>query len=776
MSASPLGRYAADAAASELVAVHLLGVPVRLMAAGREHHDSLMREFRLLAMSGGVHAGTAAAALVELTQTLGVRYAGARARPDELIDGALDRGEDTVDLHYEVPPSVAEAARLLEGLLREADRFCEQEQLITMARTPLMREFADWYLDQFSGQCAGGPPARWGGPVDPRQEALTPATGFSVVDTVSTLPIMASGSAAEDDATLDAPSPLPAQQPHDRPGRFLSAVLNNLSDALVACDVDGVLTLFNPAAQRLHGLPAATVPTEQWPQHYDLYDADGVTRLAPHDVPLLRALRGEVVRDVQMVVKPAGQSARTLLASGQQILDEHGDVQGAVVVMHDITARRAAEALRASQSLLEQQRLAAEASLTRLEQLNSAALAVARQHSVDGVLEAITEEAAAVIGAEQAVSSLTRGNDWSQAVTAVAMGDGYSSWSDDGAMPDGSGIYALVCETNRPLRLTQAQLEAHPRYRGFGAHAPQHPPMRGWLAAPLIRRDGSNLGLIHLSAKHGVDADGRPAEFDDQDEALLVQLAQLASLALEKAVAYEREHQVAVALQRSLLPQTLPTPGGLTAHVEYVPGRGEADLSVGGDFYDLFEVDDNCVALALGDVVGHGLRSASLMGQIRSGLRGLAMQQADPAQVVPALDKLVATLGDEAMATLAYATLHLPTGRLRLVLAGHPPPMLRSGTTVRQILAEPGLPLGAVPGSGYAAIDVHLDPDVTLLFYSDGLVEHRHRSVSEGIAQLERSFADGPLDLAALCAHLLNDLTGGANDDDVALLAITRTS
>lgn len=402
-------------------------------------------------------------------------------------------------------------------------------------------------------------------------------------------------------------------------------MLDNLSDALVACDGDGALTLFNPAAQRLHGLPAATIPTEQWPQHYDLYDADGVSRLAVHDVPLLRALRGEVVRDVEMIVMPAGQSARTLLASGQQILDEHGGVQGAVVVMHDITARRAAEALRSSQSVLEQQRLAAEASLARLEQLNTAALDVARQHSVDGVLRAITERAAAVIGADQAVASLTQRDDWSQAVTAVVLSHQYLPWSEYNAMPD--GIHALVCETNRPVRLSQAQLEAHPRYRHFGQHAPEHPPMRGWLAAPLIRRDGTNLGLIQLSAKYGVDADGRPAEFDEQDEALLVQLAQLASLALEKAVAYEREHQVAVALQRSLL----PTLGGLTAHAEYVPGRGEADLSVGGDFYDMFEVDDDCVALALGDVVGHGLRSASLMGQIRSGLRGLAMQQADPA-------------------------------------------------------------------------------------------------------------------------------------------------
>lgn len=144
----------------------LLGVPVRLLAAGREHHDNLMREFRLPALSGGLDADAAPAAL-ELTQTLGVPYAGARARPDELIDGALDRGEDTVDLRYDVPPSVAEAARMLEGLLREADRFCEQEQMMTTARTPLQRTFAAWYLGEFCVQCTGGPAARWDGPLDP---------------------------------------------------------------------------------------------------------------------------------------------------------------------------------------------------------------------------------------------------------------------------------------------------------------------------------------------------------------------------------------------------------------------------------------------------------------------------------------------------------------------------------------------------------------------------------------------------------------------------------
>jgi PAS domain S-box-containing protein len=567
---------------------------------------------------------------------------------------------------------------------------------------------------------------------------------------------------------------IPTSRAPDDPGdgRFLSAVLENLSDALVACDADGTLTLFNPAARRLHGLPAQPVPPELWPQYYDLYAADGSTRLRAEDVPLRRALAGAVVRDEEMVVRPAGRPPRTLLASGQQLRDAEGRLQGAVVVMHDITELRAAEQLRTDQARLEQQRIAAEAGVARLQALNTAAVAVNREQTVDGVLQAITEQAAVVVGAAQAVTSLTRSEDWSQAITAVVMDDEYAAWTGYAEPPDGSGIYSLVCETNRALRLSQDELEAHPRWRGFGRHAADHPPMRGWLAAPLVRRDGRNLGLVQLSDKRA--ADGAAAEFDAADEALLVQLAQLASLALEKAVEYEREHEVAVELQRSLLPQSLPEVPGLSAHVLYAPGRGEPDLAVGGDFYDLFPAGDDVVALALGDVVGHGLRSASLMGQVRSALRGIAVQEHDPVRVVAALDRVVASLAEDAMATLAYATLHVPTGRLELVLAGHPPPMVLAAGGVARLEVAPGLPLGALPGHPYASAVVHLPPGATLLMYSDGLVEQRSRALGEGLAALERHLEASDRGLPDLCEHLLERLTGGANDDDVALLAVRR--
>jgi PAS domain S-box-containing protein len=173
--------------------------------------------------------------------------------------------------------------------------------------------------------------------------------------------------------------------------------------------------------------------------------------------------------------------------------------------------------------------------LRRLEQMKAlaeAARAVLSAPSLEATLQAITDAARHIIGAHQAVCSTTRGSDWSQAITAASLSDKYAQWKDYARLPNGSGIYAWVCEGNRTVRMTQAELEAHPRWRGFGEHAPEHPPMRGWLAAALTGSDGRNLGLIQLSDKE-------EGEFDDADEAILVQLAQFAASAIVRTQAEE---------------------------------------------------------------------------------------------------------------------------------------------------------------------------------------------------------------------------------------------
>jgi PAS domain S-box-containing protein len=144
------------------------------------------------------------------------------------------------------------------------------------------------------------------------------------------------------------------------------------------------------------------------------------------------------------------------------------------------------------------------------------------------VAEALVEEAREIIGAHQAVVSLNDGGGWSQAINAVSLSDKYARYRSYTGGPDGSGIYAEVCRTNQPMRMTQDELLAHPAWKGFGASAKEHPPMRGWVAVPLIDRHGTNIGLIQASDKI-------EGEFSAEDEAILVQLASIASTGFENA-------------------------------------------------------------------------------------------------------------------------------------------------------------------------------------------------------------------------------------------------
>ena len=134
-------------------------------------------------------------------------------------------------------------------------------------------------------------------------------------------------------------------------GGFLQAVLDSVEDGIVACDLNGVLTVFNRAARALHGLPARALPAEEWAEHYDLYHADGTTPMATEDIPLFRALQGGRVRNYEMVIAPKNREKRLLLANGQPILDGDGNRRGAVVAMHDITDRKRAEDKLAHQAM-----------------------------------------------------------------------------------------------------------------------------------------------------------------------------------------------------------------------------------------------------------------------------------------------------------------------------------------------------------------------------------------------------------------------------------------
>lgn len=401
----------------------------------------------------------------------------------------------------------------------------------------------------------------------------------------------------------------------------------------------------------------------------------------------------------------------------------------------------------------------------QLRALAEISVATGTMTSVSDILDHVTAQARQIIGARQAVASLTVGSDWSQAITSVSLSQEYSARQDYDELPDGSGIYGLVCETNRPMRLTQQELEGHPRWRGFGASAAAPPPMNGWLAAPLVAHNGDNLGLVQLSdAAHG--------DFTAADEAVLVQLSRLASVSIENARSYLREHDVATSLQQSLLPRVQQLPGFSTAS-RYLPAAD--DLGVGGDWYDAFVLPDGRAALVVGDVVGHNLRAARTMALLRHAVRAYAAEDPAPASVVARLDRLMAVAAPEEFATLLYLVADPRTGQLLFTNAGHPPPLLLgAGSGAQFVDAEVHPPVGYLPPSSYTQCEHSLPCAGSVLLYTDGLVERRGRGIDEGLEQLREVAARAPHSPERLLAAVEAELVVDAPDDDIAVIALRR--
>ncbi len=147
--------------------------------------------------------------------------------------------------------------------------------------------------------------------------------------------------------------------------------------------------------------------------------------------------------------------------------------------------------------------------------------------AVNRVLHLTAEIARNLVGAHQGAATLLISGDWKHARKWFSLSSKYASWDEYRAPAVGIGLHALVVTENTPLRLTQAEVEAHPAWRGFGSEATKHPPMRGWLAVPLIGQDQHNYGLLQLSDKYN------DAEFTEEDESHLIQLAQLTAMTLD---------------------------------------------------------------------------------------------------------------------------------------------------------------------------------------------------------------------------------------------------
>jgi len=258
------------------------------------------------------------------------------------------------------------------------------------------------------------------------------------------------------------------------------------------------------------------------------------------------------------------------------------------------------------------------------------------------------------------------------------------------------------------------------------------------------------------------------------DQALLQDLAGRAAVALDNALAYRAERRTGITLQRSLLPREVPQVPGLEVAARYLPGADGA--FVGGDWYQGVPVDDRLV-LAMGDVMGHGMRSAARMGQLRAIVATLALEGHLPGELLRRLARNCDSLLDLELATLLVASYDPGTGLLTVASAGHPPPLLAApGQEPVFVEVEPGPPLGTLPGD-YAEVSVEVPAGATLLLYTDGLVENRSEPLSYGLERLRQALRDVQLPPEQVADHVLGvtDRLEGA-DDDVALLVVARVA
>ncbi|MFJ7588807.1 SpoIIE family protein phosphatase [Streptomyces sp. NPDC097617] len=268
----------------------------------------------------------------------------------------------------------------------------------------------------------------------------------------------------------------------------------------------------------------------------------------------------------------------------------------------------------------------------------------------------------------------------------------------------------------------------------------------------------------------------RPA-FEQNDLLVAAQLATHTALGIDKAVLYGREAYIADELQRTMLPDSLPQPTGVRLASRYLPAAETA--RVGGDWYDAIPLPGSRVALVVGDVMGHSMTSAAIMGQLRTTAQTLAQLDLPPAEVLHHLDEQAQRLGSDRMATCLYAVYDPVAHRITIANAGHPPPvLLHLGGRAEVLRVPPGAPIG-VGGVDFEAVELDAPAGGTLLLYTDGLVESRLRDVWTGIEQLRERLAttaqltglDHPPPLEALCDDVLDMLGPGDRDDDIALLA-----
>ncbi|TCP42652.1 serine phosphatase RsbU (regulator of sigma subunit) [Tamaricihabitans halophyticus] len=388
--------------------------------------------------------------------------------------------------------------------------------------------------------------------------------------------------------------------------------------------------------------------------------------------------------------------------------------------------------------------------------------------------EAVTDTALAHLDIEQLLEKLLeRVRELLQVDTAVMLqyelaandlvATAFAGIDDDTVphevrVPVGEGVAGLIAQDRRAVVVDRADSAAPPNPSLL------EKGLRIVLGAPMTAA-GELIGVLQLGAR-----DYR--RFTEHDLNLLQVVADRLALASQAHLS-SSQRAATKTLQRSLLPARLPATPGMAFAGRYVPGARE---SVGGDWYDVFELPGGEFGIVMGDVAGHGLPAAVVMGRLRSALRAYALETTDPGAVLDKLDRKATHFEANTMATVAYSVVEPASGRLRVSLAGHLPPLMAAPRREAEFLDVPvDPPIGVVYSGQRRSTTVALPAASVVCWYTDGLIERRDRLLDDGLEALRRTTCFDTAE--ALCGLMMSTFVDAqAPDDDTAILVMRRAT
>ncbi|MFB4275535.1 MULTISPECIES: SpoIIE family protein phosphatase [unclassified Nonomuraea] len=524
----------------------------------------------------------------------------------------------------------------------------------------------------------------------------------------------------------------PRRTPEGDPRADLVALecLNRLPEGYLALDVDGCVTLLSaPAADLLVSSPSELIGRRPWemlpwladPSYEDRYRAAVLGRQVTHFVA-----RNPVGRQLTFWMYPGLTGITVRISPGTASRAPAPDAPEGpkVIAVHEI-----------------------------LQLATTLARAVTAQEVIDLVADHVMP-----VYDVQALAILTSKGGRLR----VAASRGYSRRAIDEfdgrpaipAIPAGRAF-----DAGKP-----AFFSTWDELRATYPDALRSDDMCAWAFLPLVT-SGRPIGTCIL-------AYDRPHEFRTDERATLTALAGLIAQAFERARLYDVKHQLAQCLQSSLLPHTLPQIPGLDVAATYLPATPGMDI--GGDFYDLIRLSDTMAAAVIGDVQGHDVTAAALMGQVRTAIRAHATAGASPGDVLAHTNRLLTELAPDRFTSCLYVSFDLRRHAACLASAGHLPPVLGPpGGPGRVIDTSPGLLLGIDPDAEYATTDLSLPPGSVMALYTDGLIEEPGLDLGDAIAALAARFAPTPgQPLHRLAESLVESATIERRTDDIAVLLL----